>query len=176
VVDPVVAATARDRLRDRIREAGPLGLDTAGLDERDRAMLELLDEATVAGGRATIGAGADPLVGHPFVAAVAAEPFSPPGAGELGVDRLELRELVRRSLLVEQDGIHFAPSAIDEAARTVAELLADRPEGVTVSEVRDRLGTTRKYAVPLLNRLDATGVTRRRGDVRVAGPRLPPVA
>jgi selenocysteine-specific elongation factor len=44
-----------------------------------------------------------------------------------------------------------------------------------VSEVRDRLGTSRKYVVPLLNRLDAAGVTRRRGDVRIAGPRLPSV-
>ena len=27
--------------------------------------------------------------------------------------------------------------------------------------------------MPLLARLDNTGVTRRRGDVRIAGPRLP---
>jgi selenocysteine-specific elongation factor len=177
VVDPEVATAARDRLRARITEAGPLGLDTSGLDDRDRAILQLLDEVTTAGGRATIGAATatDPLESHPFVAAVSAAPFSPPGPGDLGVDKEELRELVRRSRLVEQDGIYFAPSAVDEAARTVAELLADRPDGVTVAEVRDRLGTSRKYAVPLLNRLDATGVTRRRGDLRVAGPRLPTV-
>jgi len=45
--------------------------------------------------------------------------------------------------------------------------------GVTVAEVRQALGTTRKYLLPLLGHLDATGVTRRRGDVRVAGPKLP---
>jgi selenocysteine-specific elongation factor len=39
--------------------------------------------------------------------------------------------------------------------------------------VREALGTSRKWAIPLLAHLDATGVTRRRGDVRVAGPRLP---
>jgi selenocysteine-specific elongation factor len=44
---------------------------------------------------------------------------------------------------------------------------------VTVAEVREVLGTTRKWAVPLLNLLDARGITRRRDDVRVAGPRLP---
>jgi hypothetical protein len=37
-----------------------------------------------------------------------------------------------------------------------------------VSEVRAGLGTTRKYAVPLLEYLDAHGHTRRVGDVRVA--------
>jgi hypothetical protein len=39
--------------------------------------------------------------------------------------------------------------------------------------VRDDLGTTRKHALPLLSHFDATGVTRRRGDVRIGGPRLP---
>ncbi|MDQ1397526.1 MAG: Elongation factor SelB, winged helix, partial [Acidimicrobiaceae bacterium] len=33
--------------------------------------------------------------------------------------------------------------------------------------------TSRKFILPLLSLLDATGVTRRRGDLRVAGPRLP---
>ncbi|HEX9991554.1 MAG TPA: SelB C-terminal domain-containing protein, partial [Acidimicrobiales bacterium] len=65
--------------------------------------------------------------------------------------------------------------AVEAAAAVVARLLADRPGGVTVAEVRDALGTTRKHALPLLAHLDATGVTRRRGDLRVAGPRLPAV-
>jgi selenocysteine-specific elongation factor len=37
-----------------------------------------------------------------------------------------------------------------------------------VSAVRERLGTSRKYAVPLLEHLDRTGVTRRSGDLRFA--------
>jgi selenocysteine-specific elongation factor len=40
--------------------------------------------------------------------------------------------------------------------------------GVTVSDVRRRLGTSRKYAVPLLEHLDRTGATRRSGDLRFA--------
>ena len=32
----------------------------------------------------------------------------------------------------------------------------------------------RKYVLPLLAHLDQTGMTRRRGDYRIAGPRLPP--
>jgi selenocysteine-specific elongation factor len=55
----------------------------------------------------------------------------------------------------------------------MAGLLAANPDGVTVAELRERLGTTRKWAVPLLTILDSRGVTRRRGDVRIAGPRLP---
>jgi selenocysteine-specific elongation factor len=70
--------------------------------------------------------------------------------------------------------VYFAPSAVDAAARVVAGLLAGKPSGVTVAEIREALGSTRKYALPLLAVLDATGVTRRREDVRIGGPRLPP--
>ena len=38
---------------------------------------------------------------------------------------------------------------------------------MTVSEIRDLLGTTRKYAVPFCEYLDRVGVTRREGDLRV---------
>lgn len=38
---------------------------------------------------------------------------------------------------------------------------------ITVSDFRQALGTSRKYALPLLEYFDGRGVTRRRGDVRV---------
>jgi hypothetical protein len=37
-----------------------------------------------------------------------------------GVDRATLRELIRRGLLVERDGIVFHPDAVDTAARMAA--------------------------------------------------------
>lgn len=49
--------------------------------------------------------------------------------------------------------------------RLVAERLS-KPPGATVAEIRDLLGTTRKYAVPLCEYLDRAGVTRRAGDLR----------
>jgi selenocysteine-specific elongation factor len=39
-------------------------------------------------------------------------------------------------------------------------------DGITVSAFREILGTSRKYAVPLLEWLDRRGVTRREGDLR----------
>jgi selenocysteine-specific elongation factor len=118
-------------------------------------------------------AASDPLADHPFVAALESSPFSPPEPA--GLDRAVLHELVRRGLVVEREGCYFAPAAVEEAGRVVARLLATSPEGVTVAQVRDALGTTRKHVLPLLGHLDANGVTRRRGDVRVGGPRLPEV-
>jgi selenocysteine-specific elongation factor len=170
-VDDAALASTVDEVQRAVDAAGALGLDVATLDDRQRAALDRVDGVVVEGGRARSSSSADPLAGHPFVAALEASPFAPPDPE--GVDRAELRELVRRGLVVERDGCYFAPSAIEEAARRVSVLLASGPDGVTVAQVRDALGTTRKHALPLLSHLDATGVTRRRGDVRVGGPRLP---
>ncbi len=54
----------------------------------------------------------------------------------------------------------------------VVRLLAEHPDGFTLSQLREALGTTRKYAVPLVTLLDGRGITRRRGDLRIAGSRL----
>ena len=77
-------------------------------------------------------------------------------------------------MLVERDGQWFHIDAIATATDLVSRLLAAEPEGFTVSRFREAAGITRKYALPLLAELDAQGITRRRGDVRIAGPRLPP--
>ena len=160
-----------DGVQRAIASAGALGLDVATLADRQRAVLDRIEGIVVEGGRVRAADSTDPLAGHPYVTTLEANLFSPPEPD--GVDRAELRELVRRGLVVERDGCYFAPAAVEEAARRVSALLATSPEGVTVAQVRDALGTTRKHALPLLAHLDAAGVTRRRGDVRVGGPRLP---
>jgi len=171
VVDPGVLHGALERLRTGLEAAGPMGLDLAGLEPFERAVANLLGDAVVEAGRLLPVDAVDPLADHPFVAALAAAPFVPPAPD--GVDRGELRELVRRGDVVEVEGIFYAASAIEAAARLAARLLADEPGGFTVSAFREAAGNTRKHAMPLLAHLDGTGVTRRRDDVRIAGPRLP---
>jgi selenocysteine-specific elongation factor len=38
---------------------------------------------------------------------------------------------------------------------------------LAIPELRDRLGTTRKFLIPLLEHFDTVGVTARRGGTRV---------
>jgi len=114
----------------------------------------------------------DPLSAHPYVAALLAGGFAPPDPA--GVDKAQLRELVRRDLVVERDGVYFHPEAVAAAGRAAAKLLQAYSGGFTVSQFREALGNTRKHALPLAAELDASGVTRRRDDVRIAGPKLPP--
>lgn len=174
VASPRSVADTSDHLRRLIQDAGSLGLDMARLDEKERLLLETFPDVSIADGRARPVDQDDVLAEHPVLALLASEPFAPPQPDDVDPD--EIRALVQRGLVVAVDGILFAPSAIDQAAQLIAGLLSDKPDGVTVAEVRDALGTTRKYMLPLLARLDGTGVTRRRGDLRIAGPRLPDLA
>ncbi len=50
-----------------------------------------------------------------------------------------------------------APDALERAAAAVRAL----PQPFTASQARQALGTTRRVALPLLERLDAAGVTVR---------------
>ena len=171
VVAPGVVEAMRASLVERVTAAGDLGFDLAALDERQRAVLDTTEELEVVGGRARRRELRDALAEHPWLTALQDGGFSPPGAD--GVDRGVVRQLVQRGLVVERDGLWFAASAVDEAARLAARLLADHPEGFTVSQFREAANVTRKHAVPLAAELDARGVTRRRDDLRIAGPRLP---
>lgn len=171
VVDPPALQATVESLRTRVEEAGGLGLETATLTDQEKATLALLGDVVVSGGRATKAEAIDPLQSHPFVRALREAKFTPPDPD--GIDRDELRELVRRGEIIVEDGVYFAPEVIHAAALLMAELLAAQPEGVTVSDFRKAMGNTRKHAMPLIARLDASGVTRRRENLRIAGPRLP---
>jgi len=169
VVHEGALATLRAEVEAMVTGAGPLGLDLASLNDRQRTVLDTIETVRIEQGRAVVGPVIDPLADHPWVASLAAEPFTPPGPD--GVDRGEIRELVRRGLVVEQDGIYFAQAAIDQARAVLREAFAGS-DGLTVAEIRDLLDTTRKYVLALLAHLDGNGMTRRRDDLRIPGPRL----
>src|SRR3954470_16538470 len=164
---------ARQGIRARVDASGEMGLDLAELDERQRAVAETLDDLTIDSGRVRLAGSVDGLSQHPYLVALRAAGVTPPPAD--GVDKVALRELLRRKLIVERDGVYFHPDTIDHVAAVVAQLLLEHSEGFTVSQLRETLAISRKYALPLVNELDARGITRRRGDLRVAGPRLPSV-
>ncbi|WP_170977972.1 SelB C-terminal domain-containing protein, partial [Blastococcus sp. CCUG 61487] len=95
---------------------------------------------------------------------LAADPFAAPEAPELaaaGLGPKELAAAVRAGQLVRiTDGVYLAPG-IAETART---RLAGLEQPFTVSQARQAWGTTRRVAVPLMEWLDARGVTARLPD------------
>ena len=175
VVAAEIYAAGSDALVAEIATAGDLGIDVAGLDEHRRAVLDHLvatDAVVLDAGRARPAGSVDPWANHDVIEVLRTAGVTPPDPADLEIERAGLRELIRRGELIEVDRIVFHRSAIDTAARAAADLLAEHPEGFSVSQLREALSITRKHAVPLAQALDAAAVTRRRGDVRIAGPAL----
>jgi selenocysteine-specific elongation factor len=105
-----------------------------------------------------------------FIAAGGLQPAAPsdwPGARNLTPQRLQdlTSYLAERGELVRAGDIHFSREALREAEDRVRACLAGGREATT-AELREALGTTRKYAVPLLEHFDQERLTRRFGDVR----------
>jgi len=90
--------------------------------------------------------------------------FAAPRRDELGLGDEVLHALFREGTLVAVgDDLVYLPETLD-AIVTAASSLAD---GFTVADFRDALGITRKHAVPLLEWMDRSGITRRVGDGRL---------
>ncbi|MEE8556151.1 MAG: SelB C-terminal domain-containing protein, partial [bacterium] len=99
-----------------------------------------------------------------LLAALRDRPFSPPTLD--GADDL-LAYLEDRGDVVRVDeGIVFAAESYREMEERVVAHLKER-ETVTLAQVRDMLGTSRRYAQALLEHMDQQRITRRVGDERV---------
>jgi selenocysteine-specific elongation factor len=106
-----------------------------------------------------------------LIAALGAQPYTPPGLSELPPDTRADPELVRalvdQGRLVTVDGeLAFTAAAFAEMRERVVAILRERGK-VTVADIRDLFGSSRKYALGLLELLDRDHVTRRIGDDRV---------
>jgi selenocysteine-specific elongation factor len=180
---PADVEALRDRARGAVLEhhaadALSRGLELSGLaatlrrpSEQLRAALDGCDTLVVTRGvvhapeHAVTAAGSD--AGRALLAELDATPFSPPPPADPAL----ARALVREGALVDVDGILFTSDAIGRARAVLRAALVDGGS-ITVGAARELLGSTRKFVVPLLERFDREGFTRRRGDVRIAGPRL----
>ena len=105
-----------------------------------------------------------------FLDALDAAPFTPPSPAEIDVAPEVVRALAHEGAIVSLDGFYFSAAALDEARRRVA-LAVNERGSLKLSDLRDLLVSTRKFVVPIASMLDSDGITRRRGDDRIAGPR-----
>ena len=145
LLDAVIDRLVREGHLARTSAGVRLASHTDAVDERDPTVRRLLAELD--------GAGAT----------------QPPTIPELvagGVPRDVIEASVRSGLVVRvSPDLVFSPKVIERARGIVAEAGAT---GITVSAFREALGTSRRYALPLLEWFDQRGVTRRQGDLRFA--------
>jgi selenocysteine-specific elongation factor len=100
-----------------------------------------------------------------FLTTLRASAFSPPSDG-LPEPELLSYLAERGEVVPVGEGIVFAAEAYGQVVARITEHL-QREGSVTLAQVRDLLGTSRKYAQAILEHLDEIRMTRRVGDERV---------
>ncbi len=100
-----------------------------------------------------------------YLAALAASPYTPPTDRTPAADLLAYLEDAGQVVAVGE-GVVFAAEAYREMVERITEHL-QRDGTITLAQVRDMFGASRKYAQALLEHLDRRRVTRRVGDARV---------
>lgn len=97
----------------------------------------------------------------PILARLSADPFDAPTADDLadaGLDKHRLGAAAAAGVvLLLPGGVVLSP----DAPRRAVAALATLPSPFTLSDARQRMGTSRRVAVPLLEHLDRAGWTRR---------------
>ncbi len=162
---------ARRNVLDEVRAYGARvdpGIADAMLDQLDRDGVIARAATTVRLASHAVSLGAHETELDELIAAISGEhEATPPTVKQLGAQGFD-------PALIDAAGragrlIRIAPDLVLTTAmleRGVAVAHEHASEGMTVSALREALGTSRKYAVPLAEYLDATGVTKRVGDLR----------
>jgi selenocysteine-specific elongation factor len=147
LLDRFAAAGAIAVERDKVR----LASHEVRLDARQQAFLDRLETT--------------------FRNAGVAPPSTEEALAQVGMTKPEEQALFRMLLdggrLVRiKEGLYFHAEPLRTAEARVTAFLRERKE-ITPQDMKDLLGITRKYAIPLLEYLDAQRVTVRVGDKRV---------
>ncbi|HEY4886988.1 MAG TPA: selenocysteine-specific translation elongation factor [Candidatus Dormibacteraeota bacterium] len=166
---PLRPGMAREELRSRL--GVPPGsfssvvqglLDDGRVAERDGSLALPVHhvELHAAGGAAA-----------PLLELLGRQPLAPPSLTEAiretGASPEIIRALAQRGDIVRVgDDIAFTKDAYESAVAIVKDIISNTGS-ITVAQLRDRMGASRRPVLALLEHLDAQRVTRRVGDARV---------
>ena len=158
-----------------------LGMETAFLnflleEEQTRGGLELKagGKVRLAGREIAMDEGTRELV-NKIEATLQEAAFQPPSEEDLastfGVPPKKLAPVVEMlvdsgRLVPLKNGLYLTES-VAEKAREAVRANCEKNEQLVIPELRDALGTSRKFLIPILERLDAEGLTLRQGGHRI---------
>jgi selenocysteine-specific elongation factor len=97
----------------------------------------------------------------------------------LGVPPQAVEEILKLGqqageVVIFEGGVYYTPKQLESLAERVREIAAGKPFGP--SDLRDALGSSRKYIIPLLEHFDSQRITVRVGDKRVMTDSVGPKA
>jgi selenocysteine-specific elongation factor len=166
---PLRAGMAREELRSRLGvPAASFAAVVQGLVE-DGRVIERNGSLAAPGHDVAIDTSGGPAA--ELMALLRKQPFAPPSLTEAMQMSHAGDELVRAlaksgDIVRVSDDVAFAGEAYESAVEVVKEIVAANGS-VTVAQLRDRMGASRRPVLALLEYLDAQRVTRRVGDARV---------
>jgi len=110
-------------------------------------------------------------------AALATKPFDPPARGTIATKNDDaLRFLIDDGEIVEvASEVVLLRENFEQMKAQVVEFISKNGPA-TASQLREKLGTSRRVIIPFLEHLDRVGVTQRIGDTRTLIRPMPPVA
>jgi selenocysteine-specific elongation factor len=173
---PLRAGMPREELKSR------LGLASRPFND---AVARLIADGVLAEHAATVRltthevqlSAAQAQIADQLLARLAAEPLAPPSLADLrqelangaalDEDLLAALVLQRKIVRVSED-LAFTGEAYARMVDAITRRIQEEAT-ITVAEVRDLFGTSRRYVLALLEHLDRERVTRRLGDTRVLG-------
>ncbi|HEY7888865.1 MAG TPA: SelB C-terminal domain-containing protein, partial [Steroidobacteraceae bacterium] len=166
---PLREGMAREELRSRLGVApGSFPSVVQALFEEDR-IAERDGFLALPGHRVELNA--DGGAAAPLLELLGRQPLAPPSLAEAtrqaGASAEVVRALAQRGDIVRVgDDVAFTKAAYETAVAMVREIIADSGS-ITVAQLRDRMGASRRPVLALLEHLDSERVTRRVGDARV---------
>ena len=161
---PLRAGAPKEELRSRLNLAPQVFSDVLRIFNESGVTVEDGSTARLPDHVPSIGEAQREFVDD-YLRQLDSDPFSPPT--DIVIDPELVNLLDERGQVVKvSESVVFSASAYGEMVDRISEYLNQNGE-ITVADVRDLLGTSRKYALALMDHLDHVRVTRRVGDVRV---------
>jgi selenocysteine-specific elongation factor len=100
-----------------------------------------------------------------YIRTLESDPFSPPTDAPLDDEVLNLLDEQGKVVRVSETVVYSA-AAYEQMVKIISEYIRENGD-ISVANVRDVLGTSRKYALALMDYMDHKRITRRVGDTRV---------
>ena len=161
---PLRRGAPKEELRSRLGMTGQVfnlafsRLQEQGVVEEDGAL------ARLPGYEPTLSDEQNELV-EAYLRTLESDPFSPPTDDPLDDEVLNLLDQQGKVVRVS-DTVVYSADAYARMVEIISEYIRENGE-ISVANVRDALGTSRKYALALMDYMDHKRITRRVGDTRV---------
>jgi selenocysteine-specific elongation factor len=172
---PLRTTLDRSRLVNRLAWLGSSGLIDAVLAAMDRAgRLRTTDLGVALPDRGPRLSNNEHKLLAQIVETYRQSGYQPPSVDEMRGQTAKNQQAVPQLIalavaegsLVEIGGSIYLHAEVERALRAALTARLADGQGITVSQVRELFGTSRKYAVPICEYLDRIGFTRRAGDLR----------